>query len=292
MVVVTCLGGGTGGGVTPEIIKALCTMGIATVCFATRPFGFEGNARTKLAEQVLPLIEENADSLVVVPLDDLFGDVRQERLTDAIREAEALVSAGITLLWRLVTRPGFIRLDAERLHTMVVRCGGSRFGFAAAEGPGRAGRAVAALKACRLLRAGESFSKASAVMLGILAGRDLLLAEVGEIMDTLRGLCKKDCAIEMGTVLDSAYDGRIELVALASESWRAGAPAAEASPAIPPVGAPMPVGAGSGKRRGRAKTSRLSAAGRGRFQNVDPTFWHGEDLDEPTYVRRGITLER
>jgi len=300
VVVVACLGGGTGGGVTPEIVKELSSMGVATVCFMTQPFTFEGDVRGKAAEQVLRSLERTADSLVVVPLDDLFADARQERVEDAMREAGALVSAGITLLWRLVTKPGFIRLDAERLHALVVRCGGSRFGFGVAEGPGRAGRAVAALKACRLLQGGESFSTASAVMLGILAGRDLLLSEIGEIMDALGKLCKKDCVIEMGTVLDGAYEGRIELVAIAFDSWRAGVQvetrkgvAAEASPSIPPVGSPMPVGAGGGKRRQRPKKGDvLAATAPKRFQNVDPTFWDGANVDVPTYVRRSITLER
>jgi cell division protein FtsZ len=299
VVVTACLGGGTGGGATPEIVKTLRDMGIAALCFVTRPFGFEGDTRGKSAERVLPLIEENADSLVVVPLDELFDDAGEDLLLDAVQAAEGVMAAGITLLWRLVTKPGFIQLDAERLHAMVLRGGNARFGFGAAEGADRAERAVAALKACRLLRSGDSLARANAVMLGILAGRDLRLAEVGEIMAKLRGLCKKGCHIEMGTVLDDRYDGRVELVALSFESWIAGIPAesrkeaAAAPPAQePPVAEAFPIQPGG--RRGRSKGSKLSfgATGRGKFQGVEPTLFNGQDLDVPTYIRRGITLER
>ena len=301
VVVTACLGGGTGGGVTPEIVKALHDMGrgIVTICFVTRPFGFEGDARCKAAERVLPLIEEHADSMVVVPLDDLFVDAGQELLADSLKASEEMMTAGITLLWRLITKPGFIQLDAERLHAMAFRGGNARFGFGMASGASRSERAVDALKNCRLLRSGDALAKANAVMLGILAGRDLRMAEIGEIMAKLRSLCKKDCIIEMGTVLDDQYDGRIELVALAFESWSAGIPidpVKETSPSAaqePPVADAFPIQ--SGNRKGRAKGgSKLSfgATGRGKFQNVEPTLFNGQDLDLPTYLRRGITLER
>ena len=36
----------------------------------------------------------------------------------------------------------------------------------------------------------------------------------------------------------------------------------------------------------------LETVGRGRFSNVDSTIHDGQDLDEPTYVRRDIRLPR
>jgi len=296
VVITACLGSGTGGGVTPEIVKALHDMGIATICFVTRPFAFEGEERRKAAERVLPMIEENADSMVVVPLDELFSDAGEGMLAEAIQVAEGLVSEGITLLWRLLSKPGFIQLDAERLHAMVLRGGNARFGFGAAEGPERASKAVAALRGCRLLRSGDAISKANALLLGILAGRDLRLAEVGDIMGMLHDACKPDCRIEMGTVLDPQYDGRVELVALSFESWTAAVPVEPRKDAPPtqepPVAEAFPIQPGS--KRGRAKGSKLSfgATGRGKFQNVEPTLFNGQDLDIPTFIRRSITLER
>lgn len=296
VVLIACLGGGTGGGATPEIVKMLHDMGIATVCFATRPFAFEGEARRKAAERMLPMIEENSDSLVVVALDELFSDTGEGMLVDATRAAERLLAAGITLLWRLLSCPGFIRLDAERLHMMVLKGGNARLGFSAAEGPGRAPQAVAAIRACRLLRSGEALSKANALLLGILAGQDLRLAEIGEIMGELKKVCKSDCHIEMGTVIDAQYDGRIELVTLAFESWTSATRVdsrKEAQPSQePPVAEAFPIQPGS--KRGRSKGSKLSfgATGRGKFQDVEPTLYAGQDLDVPTFIRRSITLER
>ncbi len=296
-VIVACLGGGTGGGATPEIVKVLGGRGIATICFVTIPFGFEGQARRKEADRVLPMIEENADSLVVVPLDDLFNDAGEEQLLEiAVSIAEKIISAGITLLWRLLTKPGFISLDAEKLHTMVVRGGNARFGCAAATGDGRALKAVESLRGCRLLRSGEGLSRANALLIGILAGSDLRLAEVGALMREMNKVCKSGCHIEMGTVLDPFYEGRIELVALAFESWTAAVMAVpQGESAVTPepsVAEIIPVRPGG--RKARSKGSKLSfgATGRGRFKDVEPTLHNNQDMDVPTFIRRGIRLDR
>jgi cell division protein FtsZ len=302
MVVLTaCLGAGTGGGATPEIVKALRDLGITTVCFVTMPFGFEGEERRKAAERVLPMIEENADSMVVVSLDDLYAGSEGALLADAVRASERVIAAGISLVWRLVTKPGFIRMDPERFNTMVLRGGNARFGFASADGANRAAAVTESLRKCKLLRSGDALARANAVLLGILAGSDLRLAEIGEVVGSLRSICKPECTVEMGTVLDARFDGRIELVAVTFESWTAVAQvetgnkesSAAAPTEPPPVAEEFPIHSGS--RRTRAKSgSKLSfgATGRGKFQNVEPTIFNGQDLDIPTYVRRGIQLDR
>jgi cell division protein FtsZ len=298
VVLTACLGAGTGGGATPEIIKALHDIGIATICFVTTPFGFEGESRSKAAERVLPMIEENADTLVTVALDDLFGGAGDARLEEAIRQAEAVVASGITLLWRLVTTPGFIQTDPERLHALVVRGGNACFGCGSAQGDERAARVVSELRGSRLLRSGAALSKANAVLVGILSGPDLRLAEIGEIMGKLRGVCKAECQIEMGTVLDGAFEGRLDVVVLAFENCAASFSAEgrkEVEPLTePPVAETFPIHPGSARKGREKKPSKLSfgTTGRGKFQNVDPTFFDGQDLDIPTFVRRGILLER
>ncbi len=297
VVLVACLGAGTGGGATPEIIRALHGMGVATFCVAMLPFSFESEARRKAAERVVSLLDEHADSLAVVPSDDLFEGGADRPLEEAVRAAEAALASGVTLLWRLLTRPGFIRADPERLHAQVIGGGACGFGAAAASGPERAARVVQSLGRCRLLRGGERLAKAGSVLLGILAGPDLRLAEVGAIMGAVKGLCRADCPIEMGTVLDAGYEGRVEVVALAFEGGAARASEGRGElPLIqePPVAEAFPIQPG-GRKGGRAKGgSKLAygATGRGKFQNVEPTMIDGQDLDVPTYVRRGILLER
>jgi cell division protein FtsZ len=34
----------------------------------------------------------------------------------------------------------------------------------------------------------------------------------------------------------------------------------------------------------------LEIVSKGRFEKSEPTIYHGEDLDVPTYIRRGVPL--
>ena len=170
VVVVACLGGGTGGGSTAEIVKQLHDAGLATFCFVTRPFSFEGNERQLTANRILPIIEENADSLVTVSQDELYSDVGDVELSVAAREADHVLAQGITLLWRLLTSPGFIRMDPEKLHRMIIHGGNARMGFFSASGEDREKACLKGLASSSLLLKGEALKKAQALLVGILAG--------------------------------------------------------------------------------------------------------------------------
>ena len=54
-VVVTSLGGGTGGGVTLEAVKRLDSLGIPSIVFATTPFTFEGEDRQRSSRGVMTM---------------------------------------------------------------------------------------------------------------------------------------------------------------------------------------------------------------------------------------------
>ena len=288
VVVVTCLGGGTGGGATPIILKALHGEGKVTLCFATLPFAFEGAARRQSAEGDRPFIEQVADTLVDVPLDDLYAGLAPATLPEAARQADAVMGSGLGLLWRLLLTPGYIRFDPARLQNMLMGAGSARYGYAAASGESRAEAAVAALAQAPLLRQGKSLSAARALVLGILAGPDLRLAEISTLMHGLAATCRKDVHVEMGVVLDPRFAGRIELVALAFESW---------VPAERRVERSGSDGEHLGDLLGRnGQRDAKLGVGVGKFHGVEKTIYKGvdgiEDLDIPTYQRRLILLER
>ena len=287
-VVLTCLGGGTGSGATPEIARVLNSKGISTLCVVTCPFAFEGKERQDIASRVCSQIEDHVDSRMEVNLDDLFDETGVGNAAQANEAANTLLASGVTLLWHLVTRPGFVCADAARLNGLIARGGSVRFGSVSASGDNRVARLTESLRGSRLLQGRETLSKANAILVGILGGDDLRLSELGDIMKTLRSWCNEDCHVEMGTVLDAEFDGRIELVVFAFENW------AIQGASEPPIVDPFLIPNKPGKRGKKPTASKLShgATGRGKFQNVEPTMWSTGDLDIPTYLRRNIRLER
>lgn len=207
-------------------------------------------------------------------------------LAAAAAETCRRLGHGLTLLWRLLLMPGFIRFDPARLRAVLSSRGRARFLASEAAGPDRAQEAAASL----LAQAGKPGAAAPprACVLGILADDDLRLAEVDRVMRTVTAALPGDCRLDMGTTVDSRCAGTLCLVALVFDTWNeasAGGAAAAAATAGLPV-----LAKGGGRARG-SKTSKLGYnTGRGRFRDIEATIFNGEDLDIPTFVRKHITL--
>ena len=215
VVIVTALGGGTGGGATGEILKHLHTRGIATLVFATTPFTFEGAERVRAARAAIGPIEQHADVSVFLPLDELVGKAGTDNMRDALARGMDTLSLGVTLLWRVLERPGYIQLDSERLRAILVGCGRAHFATATAQGPDRADAVLAALSESPLLKRDESSVHVRSILVGVLAGDDLLLSEVATIASGLSAAFGLGAPLELGTVNDEAtFSGRLTVVAL------------------------------------------------------------------------------
>ena len=275
-VVLTALGGGTGGGATLEVVKHLSGRGIPSCVFATTPFAFEGETRQRNARGTMTLIEEAASACFFVPLDKLVGDADSD-MQGAMRRAVDTLASGVTLFWRLVEKPGYIRLDAERVRHLVAGAGRGRFAYVSAQGEGRAEAVVDALRRSPLLVAGSA--PVTSILCGVLAGDDLRLSEVGVVSEGVRGAFGERASFELATVNDEdTFSGRMSVVAMLFE-------AAKQDADDPRGGEPA--------RRRRKQRAILSAGptGRGRFNNSEPTIWNGEDLDIPTFLRKNISLD-
>lgn len=274
-VVVTALGGGTGGGATLELVKHLASRGIPAVVFATTPFAFEGEDRQRNARGVMAMIEDVANATFFLPLDKLIGDT--DNMGEAMRRAIDTVAGGVTLFWRLVGKPGYIRLDVERLRHLLTGAGRGRFAAVSAQGPDRATDVVSALMRSEMLS--TSSGPVRATLCGVLAGDDLLLSEVGAVADGVRG-AYGGLSFDLATVNDEeTFSGRLCVVVMLFESNAK----AEAADGVGTVH--------SSRRRKPRSALSVGPTGRGRFKNAEPTIWNGEDLDVPTFIRKSISLD-
>ena len=278
VVIVTALGGGTGGGATGEILKHLHTMGIATLVFATLPFSFEGAERVRTGRAAIGPIEQHADVSVFLPLDELVSGSGTDSMRDALSRGIDTLSLGVTLLWRILERPGYIQLDSERLRKILTGCGRAHFATATAQGPDRANSVLATLSESPLLKRSESSPHVRTLLVGVLAGDDLLLSEVGAIASGLSAAFGLDATLELGTVNDEAtFSGRLTVVVLIFDE----------SATLTRKPTPGTVRDTTRDRAGERWLARTD-----RFRRSDATMWNDEDLDIPTFVRRHLTLDR
>ena len=274
-VVVTALGGGTGGGATGEILKHLHTLGIVTLLFATMPFSFEGDDRRRAARTAAGPIEQHAAVSVFLPLDELVANAGTDNMREAFDRGLDTLASGVTLLWRLLEKPGYIHLDAERLRNILSASGKGYFATATAHGPDRVDTILADLARHPLLMRSESSPPVRSVLVGVLGGDDLRLSEIGMIVGGLTAAFGSGAAIELGTVNDEeTFSGRLAVAVLVFEE----------------SATTRPVQDKSGQRKLSDEHVALSA--NSWFRNAEKTIWNGEDLDIPTYLRRSLTLDR
>ena len=80
MVFVTAgLGGGTGTGAAPVVASLAKELGALTVAVVTKPFGFEGKRRMKLADNGLAELASTVDTVIAIPNDRLLALVPRGR---------------------------------------------------------------------------------------------------------------------------------------------------------------------------------------------------------------------
>ncbi|MBN1671402.1 MAG: cell division FtsZ family protein [Kiritimatiellae bacterium] len=291
--VLTGLGGGTGTGAAPALVRAAREAGAMTLCYCTLPFEYEGKGRSAQAEQGLAALKEVCDAIVCVPNQKLFALMPPDtRLTDAFAKAGEMLGAGVFALSELLLKPGLMNLDFADLQTVARSRGGvCGFGYGEASGDNKAERAAKAIVESPLLDGGRSLAAASPVLVNVCGGGDLTVREVETIMRVIAGATAADSHILAGAAVHDAYEGRVVVTVLVPQATQlpSVSQAAWAS-SVPRPPAPAHRRAIHKTGRQPKQTSLLFAREQGRFRGVEPTFYEGENLDIPTFKRRGVEI--
>ena len=77
LLIVTGLGGGTGTGATPVLVRIAREAKAQTLVLASLPFAFEGKQRRQLAEDAIRQMRSNADAIIQLPNERLKGGSRR-----------------------------------------------------------------------------------------------------------------------------------------------------------------------------------------------------------------------
>lgn len=328
------LGGGTGTGVSPVLARAARESGALVLAFVTLPFTCEGNQRQRLARQGLAELTAVADGVICLPHQKAACLLAENAgFADAFRASASLLIEGVRGVWRLLMHRGLIEIHFAEL-CAVLRAGHGESCFATVESAGgaRARDAMVKLAVHPLLDGGQALAAAETVLVSLLGGPDLAMAEVNRVMVDLNEHCPK-ARIIMGAAVDESFRDRLAVTVIATgrasraaaklgpgKTEKAGAPDAPpdfdtellhptksqrpGSRHVPPAPALTPeqreqiLAQQTGKRgsvrkpgpRMKQITLPLDIVNKGRFDKSEPTIHKGEDLDLPTYVRRGVAL--
>lgn len=129
------MGGGTGTGAAPIVAEIAKEMGILTIGIVTKPFMFEGKARSLRAEKGTERLKENVDDLIVVLNDNLLK-VTDSKITlnNAFSLADNILEQGITSITDLLTSIGEVNIDFADIKTTMSYKGKAYMGIGSAVG--------------------------------------------------------------------------------------------------------------------------------------------------------------
>lgn len=321
---VSALGGGTGSGASPLVAELAAEAGALVIAFVTIPFSFEGGRRLKQAEESLRTLRPWCDAVIPLPNDLLLQEAaEQETMLASFARADAWIGRGVRAVWGILAHTGIINLDFSALRqTFRSRGGKTLFGFGEGQGDAAVAGAMESLRLCPLLQTPELSRKADRLLVNLTGGTDLTLPRVNEVMTAIADQFGRDCHISMGTVVDPAMTGRLQITVIGSceVGGRALPPRrpatgrtskVESAPAATPMRptAESPAAAEPEKPKAKSKAGAFGKAtepaaapvdqnefgfgeveSRGHFEKTDRNLFDGQDLDVPTYLRKGIKV--
>jgi cell division protein FtsZ len=295
------LGGGAGSGISPVLAKAAREAGALVLAFVTLPFDCEGNRRETQALQALEQLKSAADGVICLPSQNIFKLIDENTsLVETFKFSGGFLIEGVRGVWSLLTRPGLIQVHFGDLCALIRdRHAENAFAFVEASGPGRSREAVEKILSHPLLDEGRVLAESDAVLVSLTAGRDLTMAEVNRVMEQVKRQCIH-AQIIMGAAVDATLKEKLCVTLIAAKQSAAPTaivPRAEALPASAvPVVHREPAASRPAPRPRRASSKMvqsqlpLSIVSKGRFDKSEPTKHNGEDLDIPTFLRRGVPL--
>jgi cell division protein FtsZ len=319
------MGGGTGGGASPIVAEIAAEQGALVIAFVTLPFSFEGGRRLKQAEEGLRALRQVCDAVIPLPNDVLLQEGGEnETVLDSFARADEWIGRGVKSIWAMLFRTGLINIDFATIRQAFHQRGGKTlFGLGEGAGANAAADAIASLKLCPLLHTPEFSRKADRLLVNIVGGTDLALPRVNEIMSAVTEQFGRDSHVIMGAVIDEGMQNRVEVCVLGTSDMGGRAvparrPAArnrivaakpstsEASESktplssdvprrseLPPAERPEPAVAKAGAPAPRAQQEEFALGeieSRGSFEKTDRNLFDGQDLDVPTYLRKGIKI--
>ncbi len=320
---VTGMGGGTGSGASPTVAEIAAESGALVIAFVTMPFSFEGGRRLKQAEEGLRALRQVCDAVIPLPNDVLLQEAADnETVLDSFSRADEWIGRGVKSIWAMLFKTGLINLDFATLRQAFQQRGGKTlFGLGEGAGENAVADTIASLKLCPLLHTPEFSRKADRLLVNILGGADLTLPKVNELMSAITDQFGRDSHIIMGAVIDEDMPGRVEVCVLGTsdmggrslpprrpaQSGRSKSPFAPRSD-NPTTNAPQSAAAeklalSPTRTAGAAENRNIEAAkiaqeefgfgeveSRGHFEKTDRNLFDGQDLDVPTYLRKGTKI--
>lgn len=314
IILIVGLGGGTGSAVAPIISELAGKTDALVLAFATLPFTFEGARRKRIAEESLGELRSLVHGLIPLPNDMLLqeGD-ESTSVLNAFSVADQWIGRGVNSLCAMLLKTGLINQDISSLRSVFQDRGGKTiFGTGIAKGGDFVKDALDDLLICPLLHMGDRPKELDRILVNVIGGPDLGIAKVNEIMSHVSKSFGSRDDLVFGAVIDEARSESLEICVLGKAELEK-APVAQpelltsAPASLEELGLeseiaqdnkpPRPVHQSKLRKKKEVPADQDEfnfievEAQRGYFEKTDRNLYNDEDLDVPTYLRKGIKIK-
>lgn len=313
IILVVGLGGGTGSAASLVLAQVAAKTDALVLAFATLPFSFEGPRRKAIAEECAGELRKIVHGLIPLPNDVLLQEGEEDTsVLNAFAVADRWIGRGVNSLCAMLLKTGLINQDFSSLSSVFKDRGGKTiFGTSTANGGNYVQAALDDLFICPLLHLGDRPAHLDHILVNLIGGADLSISKVNEIMMKVSKRFGSREDIIFGAVIDESRNQSLELCILGKANMEeAGKPGPEQTPKkivengleietqiSQDTGAQRPVHRSKLGQKSKIKTDQNEFtfieddAQRGYFDKTDRNEYNGEDLDVPTYFRRGIKIK-
>lgn len=312
------LGGGTGGGVASVVARLARERGALVFAFAPMPFSWE-KSRHAQAEECLEDLRKHANAVIPLPNDSLLqiGGPDATAL-ECFAEAGRNVSRGISAICNLIYRKGMIDVDFVHLRKAFGgRAGRTLFGYGKGAGKDGLREAMRELLVCPMLHLPDVSKAADILLIFINGGPNLGMSALQAASQEIREAFKAGEQVVFGAHVDENMGDEVRIIVLGAADLGTASPIADVAPPAqevfhatskPKETHPSRLSMNQkeakkmvSKRGSKKKTSESLEQNtfsfmedqnqRGIFDNLPSrNMYEGEDLDVPTYLRRGVQI--
>jgi cell division protein FtsZ len=292
MVFVTVgMGGGTGTGAAPVVASLAKELDALTVAVVTKPFGFEGPRRMRLAEKGLEMLASTVDTVIAIPNDRLLAlTPRGTSFFESFKLADDLLRQAVQGISDIIVTPGLINRDFSDIKATMVGMGYAMMGTAIGRGENAAVDAARQAISSPLMEESR-ITGSRGILINITGSSRLGLHEVNEACSIIREAADCDeVQITFGVILNESMADAVKITVIATGFQPANSPVVERRGSVTPVlvqprvPEPEPVIDHVPVREPQAEPAPLIA-------EADPMLeMDMDDLDTPAYLRQGRLL--
>lgn len=314
------LGGGVGGGAAPVVARLAREHGALVFAFTPLPFSWE-KTRHAQAEECLSELRKHANAVIPLPNDSLLQMGGEDSTAlECFAEAGRNVSRGIAAICNIVFKKGMIDVDFSYLRKVFSGRGGrTLFGYGKGSGKEGLREALRDLLVCPMLHMPDVSKAADILLIFIQGGTSLSMSGLQSVSKEIRDSFKAGEDVVFGAHVDENLGEEVKITILGVTSLDPLVPTADVAPVAQQV---LELGKNAKqshrskleitntspektssmatrKKRGRNNDNKeqntfffMEAENqRGIFDDLPSrNMYEGEDLDVPSYLRRGVKI--